>query len=97
MRTILLLLLVLIAAADARVSRLGRYGAPPFSNKPLTPRPTPTLPNVTLGPIEIVYNWPTQHCNCSQSPGCTDAHDPDSPDTPPRAYVDAGGVAHLWA
>ena len=57
----------------------------------------PTLPNVTLGPVEVVVDWPTQHCTCAESPGCTDPHDPDYSDTPPRAYVSSDGVAHLWS
>jgi hypothetical protein len=59
------------------------------------------LPIPILGPIEVVIDWPTNHCNCSQafnnSPGCTDANDPDVADTPPRAYVDANGAIHFWA
>jgi hypothetical protein len=59
------------------------------------------LPIPILGPIEAVIDWPTNHCNCSQafnnSPGCTDANDPDVADTPPRAYVDTNGATHFWA
>ena len=84
----------------ARGSRRARphvlYGAPPFSRL-ATPRPVPTLPNVSLGPIETVIDWPTQHCNCDNSPGCTDPNDPDVSDTPPRVFVDVGGIAHLWS
>ena len=59
--------------------------------------PLPTLPNVTLGAIETVIDWATSHCTCAQSPGCTDPHDPDYTDTPPRAYVSLDGYAHLWS
>ncbi len=76
------------------------YGAPPFSpadGSATSSRRLPTLPNVTLGPVETVVSWPTQHCTCSASPGCTDPSDPDYADTPPRVFVDARGIAHLWA
>ena len=59
--------------------------------------PRPTLPNVTLGPIETMVDWATSHCTCAQSPHCTASNDPDYADTPPRAYVSADGVAHLWS
>lgn len=59
--------------------------------------PQPTLPNVSLGKVETVINWATQHCTCAESPGCTDPRDPDYSDTPPRAYVSLDGVAHLWS
>jgi hypothetical protein len=59
--------------------------------------PIPTLPNVTLGPVEIVVDWATSHCTCAESPGCTDTRDPDVSDTPPRAYVSGDGIVHLWA
>jgi hypothetical protein len=71
------------------------YGAPPFFRS--APRPLPTLPNVSLGPVETVISWPTQHCNCSASPGCTDPTDPDVSDTPPRVFVSADAIAHLWS
>jgi hypothetical protein len=78
--------------AIARSRRSSQRGAPVSE-----PRALPTLPNVTLGPVEVVVDWPTQHCNCSESPSCTDPHDPDYPDTPPRIFVDAARTAHLWA
>lgn len=84
-------------ASSSMSARLGRYGAPPFSSPPSSSRALPTLPNVTLGAVEVVVNWPTQHCSCAESPGCTDKNDPDYSDTPPRAYVSADGIAHLWA
>lgn len=61
------------------------------------PYPIPTLPNVTLGPIEVVLDWATNHCTCEESPGCTDPRDPDYSDTPPRAYVSSDSILHLWA
>ena len=94
LKTLALLLLLTTPAVARRRSRLGRYGAP---GAPLHMRPRPTLPNVTLGPIEVVIDWPTQHCTCAESPGCTDPRDPDYPDTPPRAYNDGRGVSHLWS
>ena len=63
----------------------------------LCARPVPTLPNVTLGPVEVVLDWATNHCTCAESPGCTDPRDPDYTDTPPRAYVSSDGMLHLWA
>lgn len=61
-----------------------------------SPSPTP-LPIPVLGPVEVVVDWASSHCTCAQSPGCTDPHDPDYPDTPPRVFVDGAGVAHLFA
>ena len=58
---------------------------------------SPTLPNVSLGVVETVVDWASQHCNCSESPGCTDPNDPDYTDTPPRAYVSADNILHLWS
>jgi len=86
------------AAHAARLRTHRFYGAPPFGRAAAaTARPVPTLPNVTLGPIEDVLPWATQHCNCSAAQGCTDPNDPDVADTPPRVFVDSRGVAHLWA
>jgi hypothetical protein len=87
----LLLALGLAGASAAARPWLQRGGVLPLD------APQPTLPNVTLGPIEVVIDWASQHCTCAESPGCTDPHDPDYSDTPPRAYVSKDGVAHLWS
>lgn len=55
------------------------------------------LPIPVLGGIEMVVEWETSHCNCTPAFNCTDPRDPDYPDTPPRAYLDAASNAHLWA
>jgi hypothetical protein len=79
------------------LARALRHAAYAAALPRLEARDLPTLPNVTLGSVEVVVDWPTQHCTCDESPGCTDPHDPDVSDTPPRVYVDAAGVAHLWS
>lgn len=56
-----------------------------------------TLPYPVLGPIEMVVDWETAHCPCTPAYNCTDPNDPDYPDTPPRAYLDAASNVHLWA
>lgn len=84
-------------AARAASSAHKHYGAPPFGRDPSAPPRFPTLPNVTLGPVEIIVDWPTMHCACNASDGCTDPHDPDYADTPPRAFVDAAGAARLFS
>ena len=84
--------LALLAASAAASPRSHRF-APPHDRA----RPLPTLPNVTLGPVEVVVDWASQHCSCAESPGCTDPNDPDVSDTPARAFVDGAGLAHLWS
>ncbi len=57
------------AAAARSRQRLHRlYGVPQS--------PPTKLPNVTLGPVEVIVDWPTMHCKCEDSPGCTDPGDP---------------------
>jgi hypothetical protein len=89
------LLVVIFMAAGVPSASIS---ASAFASTPAAiPSTSTSLPLPTLGPIEVAVNWTTSHCTCAESPGCTDPNDPDYPDTPPRAFTSADGVAHLFA